>query len=204
MKNALIILLISLVASSCSDVKVNDIAFGNSLNKAKNCEALHAVETLINNPKIRNSKTQTGYPEILFENYNSIYWGNLKLDIFGDRIVNPLYKTNKNEYYEIMNKIYGINKPTVDNIISEWFNKNYYPCHIENVQTSCISKLIFAKNKEGYYNVKTSGIYKFYYSIMEKSNDQKIDSIMTNYTIKKFNYNCVIEKGKNLSNMILK
>lgn len=198
------VLFMFLLTSSCSDVKVNDAKFGNSLNKAINTKTLFTIEALINNSRIGDSKTETGYSSILYEDNNWVNWGDITLNLFGDRVVSPLYKTNKKEYEEIKNKIYGINKGIVDSIVSEWFSEKYYLHYIKNVQTAHSSKLVFVKNKKGYYNVKNLGTYEFYYSIMEKSNDPKIDSIIMNYTIKKFEYNCLIKEGKTLSNMKVK
>ena len=190
--------------TSCTSVKVENVQKGKSLKKAEICSAETALLELLRRPKIGLSKTDTGYNNILFEDENYIYWGYLRLDNWLNRVVEPFYKTPKADFIEAKRKSNGMSSFLADAIVSNWFLKNYPEYNVDSIKTVNRKRLSFIENQNNLYDTRVIGEYEYYYQKLEKSDDPKIDSVMTYPTIKKYVYDCLIGDNKEIIKMDVK
>jgi len=168
-------------------------------NNPEYCLPLKAIELLKNNPQIGPSKTQTGYYEIVSEDENFIYFGYRTLNLKLKPELNPSYKTDKKEFNSIIQKTSDLDVWKAEAIIKNWYLENYPELKFDSIQTAQTIEIKFSHNKKtDKYDASCAGWIEFYYSRMEKSTKRNIDSIMTNYTIKKFNYVALITNGKKI------
>lgn len=168
-------------------------------NNPEYCSPLKAVELLKNNPQVGLSKTQTGYYEIVNKDENFIHFGYRTLNLKLKPELNPFYKTNKKEFDSIIQKTCNLDIWKAETIIKKWYLEKYPELKFDSIQTAQTIEIKFLHNKKtDKYDASCAGWIEFYYSKMEKSTKPNIDSVMTNHTIKKFNYVALITNGKNI------
>lgn len=163
------------------------------------CSPLKAVELLINNPRIGPSKTETGYYEIVGENGSFIYFGYQQINLKSGRKMRPFYKTKKYDYYSILQRTSDIDTWKAEAMLKAWYLEKYPTLKYDSIKVAQTIEIKLLKNKiTNKYDANCFGWIDFYFSKMEKSTEFGIDSAMTNYTIKKFDYSSLIEDGKNI------
>lgn len=187
-KTALYLIIILLSTLGCSEK-----------DNLEYCSPLKAVELLKNNPQIGLSKTQTGFYEIVNKDENFIYFGYRTLNLKLKPALNPFYKTNKKEFNSIIQKTSDLDIWKAEAIINNWYLERYPEFKFDSIQKAQTIEIKFLHNKTtDNYDASCTGWIEFYYSRMEKSTEPNIDSVMTNYTIKKFDYVALITNGKNI------
>lgn len=163
------------------------------------CLPLKAVELLKNNPRIGPSKTETGYYVIVGEDEKFLYFGYQMLNLKFKRELNPSYKTDKKEFSSIIKKTSDLDRLKARVIIEQWYLEKYPKLRFDSIQSAQSVEIKFVHNKKtDMYDAKCYGWIEFYYSRMEKSTEPHIDSVMTNYPIRRFNYVALITSGKNI------
>ncbi|MCD9853416.1 hypothetical protein LUD75_01775 [Epilithonimonas sp. JDS] len=188
MKKTALFIIILLSAIGCSQK-----------NNPEYCSPLKAVELLKNNPQVGLSKTQTGFYEIASEDEKFIYFGYRTLNLKLKPKMNPFYKTDKKKFNSIIQKIYDLDLWKAEAIIENWYLEKYPEFKFDSIQKAQTIEIKFLHNKTtDKYDASCTGWIEFYYSRMEKSTRPNIDSAMTNYTIKKFDYVALITNGKDI------
>lgn len=188
MKNAVLFLIITFLAF-----------VGCTENEPEFCTPLKAVELMKNHPKMALSKTQTGYYEIAGEDEKFIYFGYRTLNLKLEPKLDPFYKTSKTEFNLIFEKTSGLDIGKAEAMINLWFLTKYPELKFDSINKAQTITIKFQHNKRtDRYDAKCSGWIEFYYSRMERSSKPGIDSVMTNYTLKKFDYLAWIKTGNNI------
>lgn len=166
------------------------------------CEPVKAVELLINHPRIGPTKTETNFYQVVSEDEAYVYFGYYTINWRLQRVLDPFYKTPKEAFYTVKKNLINTDRSMARGLVKEWIKTRYPQLKEESIQVAQTMKIELVYNDAiQKYDFHSHGWIDFYIPKMEKSTIKGIDAAVVNYSIKKFNYSCVISENNRIVDM---